>query len=103
MVGKMQQSRNCAAFKIIAAGPVVIEDGMTPCRVVLRRKDGGFVTHKQGVAGRRHHLHACFSAGHYFLNGEHGPTGAWQKALADFCSRIQDHSLAIHPAKIIDG
>lgn len=86
-------SRNAKQFHILAAGPIVLEGGMTPRRIVLRKKDGGFVTHYQGLRGRGEKLHDSFVHGHYFMNCDGGPDVALAKAVKDFCERVTEHTL----------
>lgn len=83
-------NRNAAQFMILAAGPIVHESGMMPCRVVLRRNASGYVTHKQGLRGTGDRIHQSFSGGNYFMSCDGGQGKAMEKAVADYCKRLTE-------------
>lgn len=89
----MTMDKDNEKFGIIAAGPIVAEEGMEPRRVVLRQNvtNAAYVVHTQGYNVETGHV--SFSHGSYFLNPAARP-----KAMAKFCEMVMGLDREAHDA-----
>jgi hypothetical protein len=83
---------------VVDASHIVVREGCVPCRIVLRKLEGEYVTHMEILISRDNgnvdggFEHRGFDCGHYFRFRSDGGFGdeAYKQAQGDFEKRARE-------------